>query len=140
LRFQCTACGAPGGHPEWTWENGAWPCSAAGRVKPVDWKQALLDQIRNDPNRPRDWTAARPEEEAAARRFGDLLRDESFRAVHEQNAQIERDMALLMRAGIEFKRIMVGYHQGETRRSLLVDGKPVQDYVITYVTEESADK
>jgi hypothetical protein len=56
-------------------------------------------------------------------------------ALREQNQRIEADIALLLRAGISFSRMSIGNHQGEDKRSLLVDGRPVQHYTITYTVD-----
>jgi hypothetical protein len=56
-------------------------------------------------------------------------------ALREQNTRINDDIVLLLRAGIGFDRMTLATSASESKRTLMVDGNPVQHYTIRYVVD-----
>lgn len=57
-------------------------------------------------------------------------------AIGRMNRELDNDVALLAHTGVDFDRMSIMTVNGDPgRRALLVDGKKVREYVITFATE-----
>jgi len=98
--------------------------------------EAMLGRLVRDPWRPSDWSKEPTDVEkqfaASMAKSFEKARD----VTSEQTRRIDDDIALLLLAGISFHRITLATYQDEPfKRSILVDGKSVRDYTITYKAE-----